>query len=70
MAHTVTDVKCVAKGKDYYATVDGIRLRYALNQTEPDVVMIYTRDACIGGFNLQRFGGELSPDGIRALYAN
>jgi hypothetical protein len=64
----VTDIKTVKKGQKYYATVNGSRLSYRLN-AEGTAVLIYGKDTRYGGFYLNRFGGELSPAGIRQLHA-
>lgn len=65
---TIKDIKTVKSGKEYYATVNDTRLHYILND-EATAVQIYSKDCNYGGFLLERFGGTLSPDGIRKLHA-
>jgi len=63
----VTNIKCNKKGRDYYATVKDQRLRYILDDSG-DKVLVYTKDYAIGAFFLSRFGGCLSPEGIKKLH--
>ena len=63
----VTNIKCVKKGKDYYATVKGIRLRYMVDQDNTKVTVCGPEFA-YGAFSLDRIGGKLSPETIRKLH--
>lgn len=65
---TVTNIKTVKSGREYYATVNDTRLHYILND-EQNAVLISSKECRYGGYLLERFGGELSPDGIRKLHA-
>lgn len=65
--NTVKNIKTVKSGREYYADVNETRLHYLLN-AEENAVMIYSKNQNHGGFSLERFGGRLSPEGIRYLH--
>ncbi|MDQ2077450.1 hypothetical protein [Marinimicrobium sp. ABcell2] len=70
---SVTDVSCVKSGKDYYATVNGQRARLMVCEDGIHVLISkVTEDGPVrlGGWHLDRFSGSLSPQSIRAFYAN
>ncbi len=63
--NSVTNIKAVKAGKDYYATVNGERLRYILDN---EAVQIIGEKKKYGGFYLSRFNGQLSPENIREFH--
>lgn len=64
---TIT-VKTVKSRSEYRVKMeDGMKYLFVLRQSG-DAVDVYTPTSCIGGYNLSRFGGELSPSSIRNLF--
>lgn len=63
----IKNIKCVVQFNDYYATVNGNRVRFIYDHGRQHV-FIYDESRCFGGYHIDRFGGELSPDGIRELF--
>jgi hypothetical protein len=56
-------IKARVGGEDYRVTLrEHHSYRFIL---AGENVMIYTSSSCLGGFSLNRFGGRLSPSGIR-----
>jgi hypothetical protein len=65
------DVRTVKAGKSYRATVlrDGQEQgRYSLLLGDDAHVWIYTATANLGGYQLDRFGGKLTPVAIRRFF--
>lgn len=51
-------------GSDYTARQQGISFRFMLSD---GMVTIYTKNRNLGAFKVERFGGALTPESIRAF---
>lgn len=60
-------VKTVKSGIEYRVKVDGKGI-HLIYDPENDAVWLYTSTANLGGYNLSRFGGKLSPKSIRTFF--
>lgn len=62
----MSTITTITSGTDYRVTHDGASLRFVLD-SDSAMVCIYTTTANLGGWRLDRFGGSLSPESIRAF---
>ncbi|MFA5707538.1 hypothetical protein [Mycolicibacterium sp.] len=58
------NVRTIRPGNEYRATIETLSLRFLADPAKR-MVWVYAQQRLIGGFDVDRFGGKLDPDGIR-----
>ena len=61
-------IRTAKAGRSYYVTdPNGLACNFALD-VAAGVVVVTTKTSNLGGYRIERFGGELSPASIRGFY--